>query len=100
MELRISPICAGKWILAASFARIPQPHKPTRNPMPIRFFVALLSAALAFAAGAQEKKAEPRVNAPAHKDQAAEGSRIEGQHAICIGCHRIPGYQTPVPRVH
>jgi cytochrome c553 len=68
--------------------------------MPIRLFVALLSAALAFAAHAQEKKAEPRVNAPAHKDQAAEGSRIEGQHAICIGCHGIPGYKTAFPEVY
>ncbi len=68
--------------------------------MPIRLFAALLSAALAFAVHAQEKKAEPRVNAPAHKDQPAEGGKVESQHAICIGCHGIPGYRTAFPEVY
>jgi cytochrome c553 len=68
--------------------------------MPNRLFVALLSAALAFAAHAQEKKAEPRVNAPAHKDQLGSGGKMENQHAICIGCHGIPGYRTAFPEVY
>ena len=52
------------------------------------------------AAHAQDKKAEPRVNAPAHKDQAAQGGRLENNHAICIGCHGIPGYKTAFPEVY
>jgi cytochrome c553 len=68
--------------------------------MPNRLSVALLSAALAFAAHAQEKKAEPRVNAPAHKDQPAAGGKLENNHAICIGCHGIPGYKTAFPEVY
>jgi cytochrome c553 len=68
--------------------------------MPNRLSVALLSATLAFAAGAQEKTAAPRVNAPAQKDHAAYGARMESQHAICIGCHGIPGYKTAFPEVY
>ena len=69
--------------------------------MPNRLLVALLSAALAFAVHAQEKKAEPRINAPAQKDDhTAYGARMESQHAICIGCHGIPGYKTAFPEVY
>jgi cytochrome c553 len=68
--------------------------------MPNRLFVALLSAALAFAAHAQDKKAAPQVNAPAHKDHAAQGGKLENNHAICIGCHGIPGYKTAFPEVY
>jgi cytochrome c553 len=68
--------------------------------MPYRLSVALLTAALAFAAQAQEKKAEPRINAPAHKDQLAPGGKMENNHAICIGCHGIPGYKTAFPEVY
>ena len=55
--------------------------------MPNRLLIALLAAALPFCAYSQEKKAVP-------------GARIEGQHAMCIGCHGIPGYKTAFPEVY
>ena len=48
----------------------------------------LLGAALAFGAHAQDKK-------PAEK-----GQRLENAHAMCIGCHGIPGYKTAFPDVY
>jgi cytochrome c553 len=54
-------------------------------------FGALIGAALALGAQAQEKKA-----APATKS----GQRMESAHAMCIGCHGIPGYKTAFPEVY
>ena len=48
----------------------------------------LVGAALAFGAHAQDKK-------PAEK-----GQRLENAHAMCIGCHGIPGYKTAFPSVY
>src|SRR3954463_15093067 len=78
--------------------------------MPTRLLIAMLAAALSCAAYSQDKKADkktaaekaqPKVNAPAHKDHIAEhGAKVESQHAICIGCHGIPGYRTAYPEVY
>ena len=54
--------------------------------MPNRLLIAIFAATLAFASHAQDKKA---------------GSiAMENQHAICIGCHGIPGYKTAYPEVY
>ena len=50
----------------------------------------LVGAALAFAAHAQGKK-------PA---AAKTGQGLENAHALCIGCHGIPGYKTAFPDVY
>ena len=57
------------------------------------FLNAFLAAALALgaqAAFAQEKK--PATTNP--------GQSMENAHAICIGCHGIPGYKTAFPSVY
>ena len=48
----------------------------------------LVGAVVAFGAHAQDKK-------PAEK-----GQRLENAHAMCIGCHGIPGYKTAYPSVY
>ena len=74
--------------------------------MPNRLSVALLSAALALgcqAALAQKKadqQAQPQQVAKTEAQHAAHGARMENQHAICIGCHGIPGYKTAFPEVY
>ena len=78
--------------------------------MPNRLLIAILAAALSLGAHAQGKKAEektagekgqPKINAPARQDHIAEhGAKMENQHAICIGCHGIPGYKTAYPEVY
>jgi cytochrome c553 len=77
--------------------------------MPNRLFSALLAAALAssFAVLAQDKKTPSQRAAKKEvqpdKDasqQVAHGARMENQHAICIGCHGIPGYKTAFPEVY
>jgi cytochrome c553 len=50
----------------------------------------VIGAALAFGAQAQEKK-------PA---AAKAGQGMENAHAMCIGCHGIPGYKTAFPDVY
>ena len=63
------------------------------------FLSALLAATLAFAsvqAGAQAKK-ETRKEEPA---KAAKSQGMENAHAMCIGCHGIPGYKTAFPDVY
>jgi cytochrome c553 len=63
--------------------------------MPNRPLIAFLAAALAssaFAVFAQDRKGEPQ--------NAAHSAKMEGQHAICIGCHGIPGYKTAFPEVY
>src|SRR5258706_5184733 len=74
--------------------------------MPKRFSVALLAAALALgsqAALAQkkgDKKAPPQPEVKTEAQHAAHGAKMENQHAICIGCHGIPGYKTAFPEVY
>ena len=51
----------------------------------------LLGVALACGAHAQEKK-------PASAAKTGQG--MENAHAMCIGCHGIPGYKTAFPSVY
>jgi cytochrome c553 len=51
----------------------------------------LIGATLAFGAHAQEKK-------PAAPAKSGQG--MENAHAMCIGCHGIPGYKTAFPDVY
>ena len=51
----------------------------------------LLGAAIACSAHAQEKK-------PAAAAKIGQG--MENAHAMCIGCHGIPGYKTAFPDVY
>ena len=60
---------------------------------------ALLAVALAAAAGpaaAQAKKDAKKVEAK----KEAKGQGMENAHAMCIGCHGIPGYKTAFPDVY
>jgi cytochrome c553 len=50
-----------------------------------RLLLAAFAAALACGAHAQEKKT---------------GQGVEGAHAMCIGCHGIPGYKTAYPSTY
>jgi cytochrome c553 len=63
-------------------------HK--KGSMPGFIFKVLIGAALAFSAHAQDKK----------PPTAAKGQGIENAHAMCIGCHGIPGYKTAFPDVY
>ena len=59
----------------------------------------LLGAALAFAAG----HALSQSKAPAGEKPAAPGVKelgMENAHAMCIGCHGIPGYKTAFPSTY
>jgi cytochrome c553 len=60
---------------------------------------ALLGAALAFTAG----HALAQSKAPASGKPAAAGVKelgMENAHAMCIGCHGIPGYKTAFPSTY
>ncbi|HEX7219668.1 MAG TPA: c-type cytochrome [Burkholderiales bacterium] len=48
----------------------------------------LILLAVAFGAHAQDKKAAPKELG------------LENAHAMCIGCHGIPGYKTAFPTVY
>ena len=50
-----------------------------------RLLLVCILGSLAFAAQAQEKKSAPG---------------FENAHAMCIGCHGIPGYKTAFPDVY
>ena len=73
--------------------------------MPKRISPLLVGAALAFAAHAAFAQTKPpagkvpavQQNKPA-ATQKSEG--LENAHAICIGCHGIPGYKTAFPEVY
>jgi cytochrome c553 len=76
--------------------------------MPKRISQLLLCAALAsgLIVHAQERAAPQKAvkkEAPA-PEQAAAGTQksqgLENAHAICIGCHGIPGYKTAFPEVY
>jgi cytochrome c553 len=62
-----------------------------------RLLIALLAASVPFAACAQEKKA-PEKKAQEQKKEHSQG--MENAHAMCIGCHGIPGYKTAFPDVY
>ena len=73
--------------------------------MPKRIFPLLVGAALAFGAHAAFAQTKP----PAGKVPAAQQNKpaatqksegLENAHAICIGCHGIPGYKTAFPEVY
>jgi cytochrome c553 len=77
--------------------------------MHIRTLIACLAAALIGSpASAQEKKAplQPqgsvKKGAEDKKAPAAHGAHgnMENQHALCIGCHGLPGYKTAFPEVY
>ena len=53
-----------------------------------RLILILLAGAVAFGAHAQDKKAAPKELG------------LENAHAMCIGCHGIPGYKTAFPTVY
>jgi cytochrome c553 len=60
------------------------------NPL----FSALLAAALAFCTG------EAAAQAKKEAKKEAKGQGMENAHAMCIGCHGIPGYKTAFPDVY
>jgi cytochrome c553 len=73
--------------------------------MPRHLLHAILGAALAL--GAQSAFAQPKP--PAGKAPGAQEKRpattdrplgMENAHAMCIGCHGIPGYKTAFPSVY
>jgi cytochrome c553 len=73
--------------------------------MPHPFVSAVLGAALlvgAHAAAAQPKP--PADKAPAAKEArpatTGKSQGVENAHAMCIGCHGIPGYKTAYPSVY
>jgi cytochrome c553 len=60
---------------------------------------AALGAALLLSAGAAFSQAKP----PADQKKPAAGVKelgMENAHAMCIGCHGIPGYKTAFPSVY
>ena len=67
-----------------------------------RFIAALLGVALAAGASAQPKP--PADKAPkAQETKPPAGGKslgVENAHAMCIGCHGIPGYKTAFPSVY
>jgi cytochrome c553 len=63
----------------------------------------LLGAALALGAGAAAAQPKPPADkAPNEKKPAAAEKRLgmENAHAMCIGCHGIPGYKTAFPSTY
>jgi cytochrome c553 len=63
--------------------------------MPNRSLIALFAAALA--CGSSVSLSQEKGKKTEH---AAHGAKMETQHAICIGCHGIPGYKTAFPEVY
>jgi len=70
--------------------------------MPNRLLVALLGAAFACGAMAQPKPPADKAPKAAEANLAMSGKRlgVENAHAMCIGCHGIPGYKTAFPSVY
>ena len=73
--------------------------------MPKRIFPLLVGAALASGAHAAFAQTKPPAGkvpaAQENKPAAAQKSEgLENAHAICIGCHGIPGYKTAFPEVY
>jgi cytochrome c553 len=73
--------------------------------MPHLFRTAVLGAALAFSAHAAlaqpkppaDKAPKTQENKPATTDKRLG---VDNAHAMCIGCHGIPGYKTAYPDVY
>jgi cytochrome c553 len=69
-------------------------------------FRVLIGAALVFGAhGTQAQPKPPPDKAPAKQESkpatpAKAGQGLENAHAMCIGCHGIPGYKTAFPDVY
>jgi cytochrome c553 len=63
-----------------------------------RLLSVLLGLALAFGAAAQEKKEAKKEEAK--KEETKKSLGMENAHAMCIGCHGIPGYKTAFPDVY
>ena len=65
-------------------------------------FSALIGAS--FACGAYAQPKPPADKAPAAQESKAatpaESQSMENAHAMCIGCHGIPGYKTAYPSVY
>jgi cytochrome c553 len=67
--------------------------------MPHHFLNLLAGAALVFAGGT----ALAQSKAPVNEKPAAPGIKelgMENAHAMCIGCHGIPGYKTAFPSTY
>jgi cytochrome c553 len=64
--------------------------------MPRHLLNLLLGAVLAFA-GAALSQPKPPVD---EKKPAEKRLGMENAHAMCIGCHGIPGYKTAFPSVY
>ena len=62
-----------------------------------RILIVLLGAAIAAGVAAQSKK-EAAKKAPEQQQQT--GQAFENAHAMCVGCHGIPGYKTAFPDVY
>ena len=67
-------------------------------------FLASFIIGVLVAAGAHAQPKPPPGKAPAvdEKKPAMSGKRlgVENAHAMCIGCHGIPGYKTAYPNVY
>ena len=73
--------------------------------MPHHYLNALLGAALAFGAHAAFAQPKPPADkAPSTQENKPattnKGPGVENAHAMCIGCHGIPGYKTAFPNVY
>jgi cytochrome c553 len=73
--------------------------------MPHPFFNAVLAAALACGAHAALAQPKPPADKAPKKEDAKpattdKGLGLENAHAMCIGCHGIPGYKTAYPSVY
>jgi cytochrome c553 len=70
--------------------------------MPNRLLAALLGAVCACGAIAQPKAPADKAPKAQESKPATSGKRlgVENAHAMCIGCHGIPGYKTAFPSVY
>jgi cytochrome c553 len=73
--------------------------------MPHPFIQVLIGAAIAFGASVAAAQPKPPADkAPKKEEQrpATTDKRLgtENAHAMCIGCHGIPGYKTAFPSVY
>jgi cytochrome c553 len=70
--------------------------------MPNRLLAALLGAVFACGAIAQPKPPADKAPKAQESKPATSGKRlgVENAHAMCIGCHGIPGYKTAFPSVY
>ena len=67
------------------------------------FLTLLAGAALAAVLNSAAGPASAQSKAPANEQPGAPGIKelgMENAHAMCIGCHGIPGYKTAFPSVY